>query len=243
MMKRYLFLLLVLPLSSSSAQDVVTGFGMGIGYYQMEELRSFNEYVANYVPFETKLIDDYPPFYYYHPSFALYWKRFEVGLAWSFHSSGSRYSSKDYSGEYLLDSKVKSSGPSTLFNICLNPSNKLRILFSNKIGMLSSNLVIEESLNVGVAKVFEESILFKSKDFFWEPGIKFEFPLSLFILEAHAGHFLQAKGKGFYKTDKGERVYLKNSGDEVHPEWNGFRIGLSALFNFTKFNHIGISSD
>jgi hypothetical protein len=221
-------------MSYVTAQDVVAGFGMGIGYYGMEELKSFNETVSTHIPFETNLIDDFPPYYYYHPSIAVYLKRIEVGFAWYFHSSGSRYSSQDYSGEYLFDSKVKSSGPSAMFNYCFNPSNKLRFLISNEMGILGSKLTIDESLFVGEHKVVEETVLFKSRNLFWEPGIKLEYPIWFFIMEGHAGYFIQSQGKGFYSTQNGGKIFLENHGSEVHPGWNGVRIGLSVLFNFSK---------
>jgi len=149
MIKRLCLLIFTLPILPSYTQDVATGFEMGIGCFQMEEIKDFNQFVIEHLPFETKLIDNYPPFYYYHPSILLNWESIEIGVACTFLSSGSRYSAKDYSGEYTYDAKVNASGPSVLVNFYLNPSMQLRFLFTNEIGFLSTKLEMDESLLLG----------------------------------------------------------------------------------------------
>jgi len=230
--------LLVFPLTRNNAQDIVIGCEAGYGAFQMESLKSFNDYVVRYLPFETRVIDNYPSYYYYQPSFSIHMKRFEFGIAWSRHSSGSRYSAKDYSGEYLYDTRVNCSGPAALINVCVNPSNKLRILVTNEIGWIKSNLKIKEVLTIDGNDVNIEKLNFSSGDFYWEPGIKIEYPLSVFVFEIHAGYYKQLSKNELQTTVNGEDIPLNYRGEDIPVDWSGYRLGAGIHINFTKFHYL-----
>lgn len=239
-MKRYTVLLfLLIPLSISFGQEVFLGMQSGMGWYKMEELSSFNARVARANPLYVRLVDDYPPYLYYQPCLSVNWERIEVGICYSFHSTGSRYSLKDYSGESLSDTRVSSRGPGALLNIRVIQLSNFRLLLYNEIGYLKTRLEMEESLYLGDEEVFDETYRFSSSDFYWEPGVKVEYPLASFLFEFNLGYARQFAGEGLYSLEDNYSGYLEVYGSQVHAGWSGLRLGLTAAMNLTRMNKGG----
>lgn len=241
-MKKYTISLFVLFLlfsfSNTFSQNVVAGLKSGFGFYQMEELRSLNNRIIRSTRLDVQNVDDYPAFLFYQPHFSIYWERIELGVSWSFNSTGSRYSLKDYSGEYRYDTRIKSFGPALMLNLRLYQARKLGIFIYNTVGLLDSKLELEEYLKLFETVMFEESIKFESKDVIWEPGIKVEYPYSLFLIEASLGYSIQFDGKGLTLDSQTGETYPRYLGNNVHAGWNGFKLGLCITFIFPKENNI-----
>jgi len=130
----------------SYSQNLDFGIQTGIGFYNMNGLKSLNATVFKSLPFQAGVISDYPPFFYYKPVFFLSFNKFRVGLQASFYSTGSRISSKDYSGEYLFDTKTYCIAPSAnidflLFTFC----NKYKLFLFSEGGITYSSLELNAS--------------------------------------------------------------------------------------------------
>lgn len=233
-MKRLTLLsLLFVSLYASYGQEVLIGFQSGMGWYKMEELKYFNSGVAKTNPIEPQLIDDFPPFLYYQPFISLKWDRVELGISYSSHSTGSRYSKEDYSGEYLFDIRISSQGPALLCNYRILKLGNFCFMGYNELGLLKTTMIMDESLFLDDMSFFDETYRFISSDFYWEPGLEIEYPVSLFLFEFNVGYCLQGNGKGLsYQGDRYE-AYLQVSGVNVHAGWNGLRLGLTASINLT----------
>lgn len=238
-MKKVTFaILLFFSLALAYTQEIQVGFHWGYAFYQMEELRSFNEHLMKEIPLNPQLIEDYPPFYYYRPSILVLWNRFELGVTWTKLSTGSRYSLKDYSGEYLFDTRAKSNGPGIAYNICLNPQHALRFLVCNEAGWLTSRLTVEEALYLDGVEEIKEQYTFKSTDLYWEPGLKIAYSFSLFQIHLYAGYTNLIRGKGLSSKQNGEEFFMELKSKPVHAGWNGFRWGGGLAVNFTKLHQL-----
>jgi len=239
-MKQFtLLILLLMPLSINFGQEIFLGFQSGLGWYKMEELKYFNSGIAKASPIEPQLIVEYPPFIYYRPYITVKWERAEVGISYSFHSTGSRYSRKDYSGEYLFDTRISCEGPALLGNYRIYQLGSFRFMGYNEIGYLKTKMMLDESLYLDNDMIFDESYRFISSDCYWEPGLEIEYPFSLFLFEFNVGYMLQFKGKGLkYQGDYFEG-FLQVSGENVHAGWNGLRLGLSASINLSRLKYGG----
>ena len=208
-----------------------------MGWYKMDELRYFNSGVAKSNPIDPQLIDDFPPFPYFQPFITMKWEHLEVGISYSFHSTGSRYSKEDYSGEYLFDIRISSEGPAVLGNYRIFQLGNFRFKAYNEIGYLKTKMMLDESIYLIDDEYFDETYRFISSDFYWEPGLEIEYPFGFFLFEFYLGYALQFDGEGLSYQGEYYEGFLQVSGTNVHAGWNGCRLGLSAAINLTKLKN------
>ena len=220
--------------SAVSAQQVHFGFHTGLGTYQMEELKSFNNNYIHQLPFEAVCVDNYPPWIYYKQSLGLAWDRIMTGVSLGFYSTGARFSIADYTGEYQFDSKVKSAGPGIWFGVIGNPLNKFKMIFTGEIAFLKTKLVIDESFDLFEASEVDDSYEFKSWDTIIEPGVKFQYPVSFFLFEYYLAYAMQISGKGLARNGPSVKYELYIQGETANPGWNGLRTGLGILINLSQ---------
>lgn len=99
-------------------------------------------------------------------------------------------------------------------------------------GIAFSRLNISETLTVNDEKLLNSSYSFKVRNYYLEPGLKFEHTIYRFIsAEFVAGYFVQF-GKSDLTTDKNEMIIV--GGHALNVEWTGFRCGLSVMFFITE---------
>jgi hypothetical protein len=220
------WLLLLCPISFS--QSFEFGFQTGIGIYNMESLKILNSAVFESLAFQARVISDYPPYFYYNPALLMSFKKFKVGGQASFYSTGSRISSKDYSGEYLFDTKTHCIAPGVYIDYLLfTISNRYKLSLFSEGGITFSSLDLEEHLTVNNQNLSNSSYSFKSQNYCVEPGIKFRRGIYKFIsLELNTSYFFQF-GKKVFESDKGE--ILNDGKSAIGPDWSGLRFGISIL--------------
>jgi len=220
-------LILILPLQGKS-QRIVAGIESGMGAFSMKGLKEFNEIGMQEVPFDTKVVEDFPMYFYYRPYILLNINNVSFGPVYTFQSTGSRVSAKDYSGEYRFDMIVNSSAPGIYGEVNLYQFNKIHSTLTSIFGFLFSNLRMKEFLKVQEEVLTDESYKFKSFNLFLEPGFKISYPVRFLNFGINAGYQIQFGIKSFHLTDnKDAKLINPESGDPVKPDWNGFRVGLS----------------
>ncbi|MDP4273492.1 MAG: hypothetical protein Q8907_04360 [Bacteroidota bacterium] len=111
------------------AQDIRLSFQTGYGFYNMKSLSDFTKEAYKSLPFEAKIISNYPPYFYYQPAIKFSNDRFGIGLVYLFQTTGARISSKDYSGEYLYDSKINCYSPAIVFDAFIRDYISFRFNF------------------------------------------------------------------------------------------------------------------
>jgi len=220
------------------SQELQFEYQTGIGHFKMTELKTFLKSHTGLLPFDPVLTDDFPRYFFHHPSILVSWNRFEAGLTWTHTSTGARYSLQDYSGEYLLESRLKANGPGLLFNLCLNPKNRIGVLIGNRIGWLATRMTLIETLYLNELKKVDEEFIFRSGDVIWEPGIKVTCPISVFQLHLYSGYSFMLQGKGFHTEQDGEKIPLNFRGEPVHAGWSGLRWGGGVAVSFSRLNHL-----
>jgi hypothetical protein len=230
-MNKIKYILIAMLFSDSLAsfsQTFDLGIQTGIGFYNMKGLKSLNAYVFKSLPFQAKVISDYPPYFYYKPAIFMSFNRIRIGLQASFNSTGSRISSKDYSGEYLFDIKTYCITPGAYIDYSLFTlfSNYKLSLFSEG-GIIFSNLDLKENLTLNKQNITSSSYSFQSQNYYIESGVKFRHSIYKSIsLELNASYLIQF-GKKVFKSDKGE--ILNDGKRAIGPDWGGLRFGLSIL--------------
>ncbi|RPH33915.1 MAG: hypothetical protein EHM93_02795 [Bacteroidales bacterium] len=212
---------------SNYSQDFKIGFQSGWGSYKMSELKDLNQYILKNNPLSPKMISNYPSYYYYRPSIIFAYKKVNFGLIFSHQSTGSRISIKDYSGEYLFDSKIKSNAFGILGEVNVDPEKKLKFILYSELGFIKTQLTLTEFLKVFDNTITDDKYYFDSKNYYIEPGFKISYPLSFISLELNIG-FFQQFGKKKFEGDKD--VSLTVNGNKIKPDWSGLRFGLSFYF-------------
>jgi hypothetical protein len=223
------FLLFLFICSTARPEDLRIGIQGGLGFYRMKELKGFNTSVYESLPFKADVISNYPPFFYYQAVFLLSYKKFSVGVQAGYSSTGSRISSKDYSGEYLFDASIHCWSPGLHLDISLATiGTKSRLSLYTEGGVAFSRLNMSESLTVYDQKYISSSYSFKVRNYYLEPGLKFRHTIFYNIsAELTAGYFIQS-GKRDLRTDKNEMILVGSHA--LNAEWTGFRCGLAVMF-------------
>ncbi len=227
-----LFLLSISPLGFS--QELHLSFETGLGSYKMRDFKTLNDMDLRSLPFEAKITEDFPMFWYYKPSFLVaISKVFSTGIVWTYQSAGSRISREDYSGEYLFDTRIKASSPGLVLQMNYQV-NKLEFSFFNEAGVEFSKIEMKEYLNVN-AEIYNEVYNFKSLNFYEKPGLKISYPISDFTLGLICAYSID-----FIRRP----ISLKGSGDislsfpddrQVTADWTGLRTGIFITYKlFTK---------
>jgi hypothetical protein len=226
--KNLLIAILFSICSLSYSQNLGLGIHSGIGFYNMNDLKNLNSAVFKSLPFQAKVISDFPPFFYYKPALFMSFNKFSFGFQATFYSTGSRISSKDYSGDYLFDTKITSIAPSAYIDFLQFTflKNYKLALFSEG-GFLFSSLDLKEHLTISDQNITNSSYSLKSKNYYIEPGIKFRYDLYKSIsLDLNASYFFQF-GKEVFESDKGALVNDENKA--IGPDWSGLRFGIAIL--------------
>ena len=217
-----------------SAQTVFFSAGAGAGTYNMKQLKDMNEaLLRSQVPFETKIVSDFPPFPNYSASLRVRVNNVSYGLEYSYLTTGSRASARDYSGEYLLDMTLNGhlAGMSAGFVIPL--SGKLEFSCSGVMGVIFTRLRINENLVVLENQVLDTRLRARSKAPYAGPVIGISYPAGVFDFGLSAGYMFQITKGNLALTDGNGGILMNPStGKSVGPGWDGFRIGLTAGLRF-----------
>ena len=209
------------------------GYQIGFGTYSMGSMKNINNQVSESIPFDTKIVDNFPGYLYFRPSISLESAGYSIGLIYTFQSTGSRISAKDFSGEYLFDTKVLSTAPGIYGDINILSQKKSKLSIYSMTGLLFSKLKMHEFLTLQNSQVSNQNIDYKAQNYFLEPGLGYYYFLGSFSLGLNAGYFITIGSQTFYSGDNKKNVLhdYKNQQD-VKPDWNGVRVGFSILYTF-----------
>jgi hypothetical protein len=231
-MRVLLFALLLALNLNSFSQDFKFGIQSGYGTYSMSGLKDFNSYIIKNLPFEAKEIESYPGYIYYQPSIIGTLNDISVGLFYSYHSTGSRVSSKDYSGEYRLDTRIKASAIGLSFhrNFRFAEMPMLYIAPYLKLGYLYTKMPLNEYLTIYDETVNDLTIHFWCENYLFEPGVKFGREFGIIDINLTVGYQFQF-GDGYLRGPS--KSYLQTDNEKkISPNWNGIRAGVSVVFRF-----------
>jgi hypothetical protein len=220
--------------SSIIAQEFRLGCQLGMGAYSMEQLKNLEQQLVSQVPGAKQKVADYPSYWFYQPSFSVNWNRVSLGLVLGAHSSGSRYSLVDYSGEYRFDSRITGNSFGALFKLKLNPGHPVNVSLYSEAGYISSTINMNEYFIVDEQLLVDESLSARSHNFYMEPGLEIACPIYFFIVAIQLGYCVQFGGDGLHGFYDGRKFELTTYKGPVKPEWRGSRIGGSLSFNLNR---------
>lgn len=234
MINRIVFQVLGLcTIAQVSGQSPEIGLEIGYGHYKMSNLSEFIIYTREKVPLDTRVVYDYPPYLYYQPEILWGNGNFSVGMVMAFQSTGSRISVKDYSGEYRLDSRVKSNAPALVYKQKILGIRGIQWRLSAAAGMVFTKMVLEEFLELDNQKEFEDSFKFHSTSAFVEPGTSISYTYRFAILAMNLGYFHEFRISPLEEEESGRYIDIPLKG-RVQSEWSGIRLGVGLTFHLPR---------
>src|ERR1035437_7511902 len=93
-----IFLLIALS-NNLTAQKTIVGFDTGFGTYEMTQTKQILENSMNTNVLQPHRVSDFPGYLFFRPYLEIEYPYFNLGIAYTLMSTGSRYSIRDYSGE------------------------------------------------------------------------------------------------------------------------------------------------
>lgn len=232
-MKRYfLFILLSCCVWGLKAQDFKLVLQTGYGFYDMSSFSKITQKNLSRLAFNAKVVSDYPPCLYYQPMLVIPLEYVDFGIAYLNQTTGSRISSKDYSGEYHLDTKLSCNSPAIFFGRRLAGFKLFRIDLSLLVGMNISNVKVEEFLQVGTEQ-HTNDYKFSSSSGFFKPSIDLLVPWRRFSLGLNCGYLKEFVRKDYIQLDSNNNKLITQEQMENIDLWDGFRLGLSLSYAFS----------
>ena len=225
--------LFVITSLAGYSQSLDAGFQLGTGFYSMSGLKSINNEVVRSLQFDSEIVSDFPPYFAYRPFILFNFGSYKFGIRYTFNSTGSRVSSKDYSGEYRFDMKIRSHSPELIGEIELETFGIFRLFFYNSFGIILSDLDQNEELEILGDMVAGGRYKYKSFSPVGESGFTGVLPFSKFDAEVSLGYLYQV-GYGDYKSQTQPGMILgdPDTGKKISRGWNGFRAGVSLVYHF-----------
>jgi hypothetical protein len=235
MIKKILLFTLIFTITLySKAQEIRLCFQSGYGYYNMKSLSDITEGIFYKLPFQSKIIANYPSFYYFQPMVKLCFTHFNIGITWSYQSTGSRISSKDYSGEYRFDSRIYSRSPGIIVNGILFRSHNFGTGLLLQLGKNFTTLKMSEFIEIDTTKTSND-YNFSTVSYYYEPGFNIFYTLKSFNFEISVGYYKEFKRKDFQQIGTIQnKIGLKKSNNDM---WDGFRLGATLSFTIFKIKY------
>jgi hypothetical protein len=203
----------------------------GIGSYNMSNLKELNGYIQQNLGFHTEVTANFPVYPYFRASAFMNVKGNQVGLAYSFYSTGSRISASDYSGEYRFENLLNAYVPGIFITTPFTQKGKLHIEGRLEGGAIFSKMENNEYFRLYDTVYINSTNKFKSINVYLEPGIRLRYPVYHFICGFYAGYMIQFGKQGFYINDRKNSQVLNPATQSVlKPGWDGFRINISLAY-------------
>jgi hypothetical protein len=225
--------------SAAIGQEVNFSFETGPGQYAMNDLKDFNNIQKRGIPFDSKIVANFPLYYYYYPSIKFSFRRIlAFGASYIYQSTGSRISHVDYSGIYNYDTEVDARGYGGTIEFFYR-KNKFRIALRNNFGEEKTELLINEESRVMNGLPVRIGTNYDSrKSYYYFPALEFSYSLWLFRIGLSAGYYFDLDRNEFkphaYTVWAPDYLSISNN-KHAKPDWSGFRIGASVSFDLMQF--------
>jgi hypothetical protein len=223
----FLLTLTVIPLYPSRFSFAIIP---GFGFYSMKTLANFNKDVISMkheiYPVDYKTVEDYPGnLYIDFQSRYLIKENHYLGLGYQYHSTGSRISYKDYSGELKTDIINEANVFYLLYNRKYPLDEYMAITLMINYNLVFTNMDILDYIQLG-REIITEKVQCYSFSHALTVGFDFtrmygQFECGLRVSFMHDMNDLLVSGKYFIDQDGTSREF-----GYTEAEWNGLRAGF-----------------
>jgi hypothetical protein len=232
MKKQWITIVLIVFSVSAFAQEWSFGAKLGMGSYNMLELKNFQRYRVRQNDLPLKTTESYPVSPVYSAEIALGNVLYldKIGIFYTFSSTGSRSTISDYSGRIDLDAIVNGNQFGLSFLKNFYQQNSFSAGAYLEASYLFSSLKGKDYFEITTpAKVtVKETYLFHSKGAGAELGMAATYRFSPVNFQLNLGYLHDFPGKLYPEGNKDWWLAVENS--EVRTAWSGFRMGLQVAY-------------
>jgi len=214
------------------AQEWSFGAKLGMGSYNMLELKNFQRYRLRQTELPLKTTESYPVSPVYNLEVGLNKVLYldKIGIFYAFNSTGSRSTVSDYSGRVDLDAIVNGNqiGLSLLKNAYTK--NQFSYGIYSDVSWIFSTLKVKDYLQItSPSKITDkETYSFNSNGIGAELGMAATYRLSPFSIQLNVGYLHDFPGNLYLDGNKDQWLAVENS--EIKTAWSGFRLGLQVAY-------------
>jgi hypothetical protein len=229
-----LFLLVIIALFitfESSSQKLMFDFQAGLGTYSMTGLKNLNEGLSQNIKFEIKQLTNFKANLYYRPSVLIKFEYMNLGLIYTYQSVSSGVSGNDNTGEYRFDMLANAHCPGLFGEVNIFYVGNFSFSGNASAGLIFSDLKTSEYYILFDTVKTNEITTYKALNYFLEPGLSIKYSFKRFYFGFNAGYFITIGKEAFYsENNKQNKLYDSYNNNNVKPQWNGFRLGLSVSY-------------
>lgn len=207
-----------------AAQPASIGIGFGRASYAMDDLKLWNEDLGNSIDFEHGITSSFPDWWMFSVQSRIpISPRLSTCVNYNYNSSGSRISSKDYSGEYRIEQVINGYSLGTGLYYGLIPSGKTEILAGLEAGGTYGRHKLKEEIIIENGSEKEET-RFSAWSIYTMPALDIAYPIGPIILGVKLGYNFSFMGRLRYQN------YPVKTSDRKHvikADWSGYRVLFS----------------
>lgn len=234
MKKIFVIILTFTLIVYANCQNYHFALQTGTGNYSMKELKEFNGDILNGLPFNAKLVENFPAYWTYKVYFGLVGEKQAVSVFSGFQSTGSRISARDYTGEYKLDMHIKAKSYGVHYDRRFWHNHFLELRYYAEMSQLKTNLNIDEYFNLFGDDIFSQSYTFKSENYSLDSGLMFGLYTNNIKASFNIGFNVDLGNGKFNSDDRRVSLVEKITYDRLKPHWGGLRISTTFLLALPK---------
>ena len=208
------------------SQNINVEYSAGYGFYDLSDIKSMQYDFIYYVDLHNiKAVEKFPN-NVYHSFSAGYFinKKNLAGLKFSYLTTGGRNHVADYSGEYKLDMILNGYLGGFKYQYVIYESNGIGIGLQSDIGIIFTNLNLNEKLTVFDEEITSTSDDLSNTSLYIEPSINLNYNLFKGI-NIHLN--------GAYNVDFKNKLFLEDEKTDIYTNWSGFRISFGINYNIS----------
>lgn len=207
--------------------------------YSMEDFKKIQDNIVflmlgnERIDVEHRIFHNFPP----HPAidFGIEFnlEKFTLGLVGGYYSTGSRWHYSDYSAELRFDQLVTSTKLGIeVRDIYSIKSGRLSVTPSAQVGLMMSNLAMDNAIDIYIYRVLTEKLDVKAKQVYFLPSIVSRYHLKWFFLSSHIGYHLQISSSANKVSSAIDSWDTYSFHEKKSFNWGGLRAGIGIGFTF-----------
>ncbi|HEY5590544.1 MAG TPA: hypothetical protein VIK55_05950 [Paludibacter sp.] len=222
-----LFFLLIVLLNNLSAQNTYFGFDTGYGTYEMTENKQILEGSMKSNVLKPHRISNFPGYLLFRPYLKIEYQYFNLGIAYTLMSTGSRYSIHDYSGEYKFDAQIVGHSAGLFAEVPVSSFKGFKFLIAAESGLIFNKMNLDERLQLTEGYNQQDEYNLTSINIFVKPYLKVEYD----IWKNLSANLLM----GYHKDIIANKMHLEGDNLSVSDfvaDWDGIRTSIGISYSF-----------
>lgn len=206
---------------------------LGYGSYDMNDLEDVQNFLIDvYSQYQIPVVsvDNFPPFWNFQIQYARKLNNsFSLSGFFGYASTGGRVHYSDYSGEIKSEQLVSANFYGAGGEYIFNPAEPFKYFISFQASIIFSSLELNDMIRI-YDETTSSTTKLNSTGIGIEPSAGLEFNLMSILFRFEVGLFLDFEGTFYFEEDPD--VEFKIDGNEISPNWMGYRIGFSIGYGF-----------